>query len=86
MSFIWDFQSDLDTARSVDPADVLEYATMLCARIGPEFMLRWLNTKDDIEREMLQKISIDVIEEKEKLMLNQAIMIANEVGKMFSNK
>jgi hypothetical protein len=35
---------------------------------------------------MLQKISIDVIEEKEKLMLNQAIMIANEVGKMFSNK
>lgn len=75
---------ELEDPRRVDPTDVHEYAVMLAARIDGAYMIRWLSTKDDYERELLQRMAEDIIKQRETIHQNLAVQIANEVGKLFS--
>lgn len=69
--------------RYVDPEDLKGYATMLAAQIDVAYMSRWLNTKDPLERKLLEEIAQDVIEQRQVMTHNLAVEIANEVGRLF---
>lgn len=64
-------------------SDVLEMASDIGARADMQLALLWLNTKNEVERDLYESLYEQVVKKREMMEDALAAKIANAVGKLF---